>query len=163
VARADHDGSPSSQDPHAVAPRPQTLFNALIRRGIDLRAMYRDASLQASEPGLRVVLGENASALDQVIADLQAQVHQLGGEPARRGRLGGAARRQLIEWLLPATPHRDVAWIARLAHGEAALVHAFEEGLQRATPDAARVLHRQLPRLQGIHLDMHSLARARRC
>ena len=146
-----------------VAPRPQTLFNALIRRSIDLRAMYRDASAQASEPGLRVVLGENAGALDQVITDLQGQVCQLGGTPARRGRLGGAARRQLIEWLLPETPDRDVAWIARLAHGEAALVHAFEEGLQRATPEAALVLRRQLPRLQGIHLDMHSLARARRC
>ena len=146
-----------------VAPRPQTLFNALIRRGIDLRAMYRDASTQANEPGLRVVLGENAGALDQVIADLQRQVSQLGGTPARRGRLGGVARRQLIEWLLPETPHRDVAWIARLAHGEAARVHAFEQGLQRATPDAALVLRRQLPRLQGIHLDMHSLARARRC
>jgi uncharacterized protein (TIGR02284 family) len=154
---------PSSRGTAQVAPRPQTLFNALIRRGIDLRAMYRDASVQASEPGLRVVLGENAGALDQVIADLQGQVSQLGGTPARRGRLGGAARRQLIEWLLPETPHRDVAWIARLAHGEAALVHAFEQGLQRATPDAALVLRRQLPRLQGIHLDMHSLARARRC
>lgn len=147
----------------AVAPRPQTLFNALIRRGIDLRALYRDASAQAREPGLRVVLGENASALDQVIADLQRQVARFGGTPARHGRLGGIARRQLIEWLLPDTPRRDTAWIARLAHGEAALVHAFEEGMQRATPEAALVLRRQLPRLQGIHLDMHSLARAPRC
>lgn len=146
-----------------MAPRPQTIFNALIRRGIDLRALYRDASAQAREPGLRVVLGENASALDQVIADLQIQVSQLGGTPARRGRLGGAARRQVIEWLLPDAPRRDVAWIARLAHGEAALVHAFEQGMQHASPEAARVLRRQLPRLQGIHLDMHSLARARRC
>ena len=146
-----------------MAPRPQTLVNALIRRGIDLRGMYRDASAQASEPGLRVVLGENASALDQVIADLQAQVVQLGGTPARRGRFGGAARRQLIEWLLPTSPHRDVAWIARLAHGEAALVHAFEQSMRHASPESALVLRRQLPRLQGIHLDMHSLARARRC
>ena len=146
-----------------MAQRPHTLFNALIRRGIDLRGLYRDASLQASEPGLRVVLAENASALDQVIADLQAQVTQLGAAPARRGRFGGAARRQLIEWLLPASPHRDVAWIARLAHGEAALVHAFEQSMQHAPPEVALVLRRQLPRLQGIHLDMHSLARARRC
>jgi uncharacterized protein (TIGR02284 family) len=146
-----------------VAPRPQTLFNALIRRGIDLRAMYRDASVQASEPGLRVVLGENAGALDQVIADLQGQVSRLGGTPARRGRLGGAARRQLMEMLLPDKPPPDVAWIARLAQGEAALVHAIEQGQPQATPDAAQVLLRQLPRLQGIHLDMHSLARPRRC
>jgi uncharacterized protein (TIGR02284 family) len=146
-----------------VAVRPHTLYNALIRRGIDLRTLYRDASVQASEPGLRAVLGENAGTLDQVIADLQAQVGRLGATPARRGRLGSAARRQLIEWLLPAPPQRDLAWIARLAHGEAALVDAFEQGLQHAPAATARVLRRQLPRLQGIHLDMHGLARARRC
>lgn len=146
-----------------MAPRPQTLLNALIRRAIDLRALYRDAAAQASEPGLRVVLGENAAALDQLIVDLQSQVDQLGATPARHGQFGGAARRQLIEWLLPATPHRDVAWITRLAHAEAGLVHAFEQGVAQAPPEQARVLRRQLPRLQGIHLDMHSLARARRC
>jgi hypothetical protein len=42
-------------------------------------------------------------------------------------------------------------------------VHAFEQGMQHASPETALVLRRQLPRLQGIHLDMHSLARARRC
>lgn len=152
----------SAKEPPAAA-HPQTLYNALIRRAIDLRALYRDASIQAREPGLRAVLGENASALDQMVAELQAQVSQLGGTPARRGRLGGAARRQLIEWLLPGAPQRDNAWIARLAHGEAALLHAFERGLQQAPPEAALVLRRQLPRLQGIHLDMHGLARARRC
>lgn len=155
--------SSSLGDTPVVAARPQTLYNALIRRGIDLRTLYRDASAQASEPGLRAVLGENAGALDQVIADLQAQVDRLGATPARRGRLGGAARRQLIEWLLPAPPQRDLAWIARLAQGEAALVDAFERGLKQAPPATARVLQRQLPRLQGIHLDMHGLARARRC
>lgn len=151
----------SAKEPPAA--RPQTLYNALIRRAIDLRALYRDASVQAREPGLRAVLGENAGALDQMVVELQAQVGQLGGTPARRGRLGGAARRQLIEWLLPGAPQRDSAWIARLEHGEVALLHAFERGLQRAPPEAALVLRRQLPRLQGIHLDMHGLARARRC
>lgn len=136
------------------------LFNALIRRSIDLRGLYRHAALQAQEPGLRAVLGENASALDWLIADLQAHIRQAGSTPATRGRLGGGARRQLIEWCLPATPDRDQGWIAHLAHSELALLRAFEKSLQQAPADAALILRRQLPRLQGIHLDMHSLARA---
>ena len=142
---------------------PHTLLNALIRRSIDLRGLYRHAALQAQEPGLRVVLDENASALDLLIADLQSQVRQAGGTAATRGRLGGSARRQLLEWLLPAVPNRDQGWIARLAHSELALLHAFEHGIQQAPADVALALRRQMPRLQGIHLDMHSLARAPRC
>jgi uncharacterized protein (TIGR02284 family) len=135
----------------------------LIRRSIDLRGLYRHAAVQAQEPGLRVVLEENASALDLLIADLQTQVRQGGRTPAIRGRLGGGARRQLLEWLLPAVPDRDQGWIARLAHSELALLHAFEQSIQRAPADVALALRRQMPRLQGIHLDMHSLARAPRC
>jgi len=146
-----------------VAHAPHSLFNALIRRSIDLRGLYRHAALQAREPGLRAVLDENASALDLLIADLQAQVRQGGSTPATRGRLGGDARRQLLEWLLPALPDRDQGWIERLAHSEMALLHAFEKTIQQAPTDTALILRRQMPRLQGIHLDMHSLARARRC
>lgn len=140
-----------------------SLYNGLIRRSIDLRSLYRHASLQAQEPGLRVVLEENAGALDLLIADLQAQVRQAGSAPATRGRLGGGARRQLLEWLLPAVPERDQGWIARLAHGELALLHAFEQSIEQAPAEVALALRRQMPRLQAIHLDMHSLARAPRC
>jgi uncharacterized protein (TIGR02284 family) len=136
-------------------------YNALIRRSIDLRALYRDAAAQASEPGLRVVLGENAATLDSLVADLQAQVRDGGGEPAARGRLGSRARRQWAEWLLPTGRGRDQAWIRYLADSEGALLHAFERSIERAPGDAANVLRRQLPRLQGIHLDMHSLAGVR--
>lgn len=146
-----------------MAHAPHSLYNGLIRRSIDLRGLYRHAAVQAQEPGLRVVLEENASALDLLIADLQAQVRQGGSTPASRGRLGGGARRQLLEWLLPAVPHRDQGWIARLAHSEQALLHAFERSIQQAPAEVALALRRQMPRLQGIHLDMHSLARAPRC
>jgi uncharacterized protein (TIGR02284 family) len=144
-----------------VAQSPRSLFNALIRRGIDLRALYRDAAAQAREPGLRAVLEENAEALDLLVTELQAQVRLLGSTPAIRGRLGGTARRQLVEWLLPAAPRRDDAWIEQLAHHEAALLQAFERAIAHAPAETALALRRLLPRLQSIHLDMHGLARPR--
>lgn len=142
---------------------PVVLYNALIRRSIDLRALYRDAAAQAQEPGLRAVLGENAATLDQLIVELQAQIRSSGATPVAHGRVGGHAQRQLAAWLLASAPHRDQAWIRRLARNEAALLQAFERGIERAPADTALVLRRQLPRLHGIHLDMHSLARAGRC
>lgn len=140
---------------------PHSPCNTLIRRSIDLRALYRDAAAQASEPGLRAVLGENAAALDALVADLQAQVLDAGGEPAVRGRLGGGMHRYWVEWLLPDGARRDQAWIRYLANCEVDLLHAFERGIGQASGDAARALRKQLPRLQGIHLDMHSLAGVR--
>ena len=144
-----------------MAQSPQSLYNALIRRSIDLRALYRDAAAQAQEPGLQVVLDENAGTLDLLVSELQEQVRRLHATPTTHGRLGGDARRQLVEWLLPATQRRDDAWIERLAGREAALLQAFEQTIARAPTDMALVLRRLLPRLQGIHLDMHGLARAR--
>lgn len=141
-----------------MAQASRSLYNALIRRSIDLRALYRDAAAQVREPGLREVLEENAHALDLLIGELQGQVRQGGSMPPCRGRLGSSTRRQLLEWLLPATPHRDHAWIERLAGSEASLLHAFERGIADASAETSVILRRQLPRLQNIHLDMHTLA-----
>jgi hypothetical protein len=58
-------------------------------------------------------------------------------------------------------PRSDDAWIRLLARNEQALLRAFERVLGRlASGDMTATLHRQLPRLQSIHLDMHSLAKA---
>jgi hypothetical protein len=38
------------------------------------------------------------------------------------------------------------------------LLHAFEQAIAEAPAESALALRRQLPRLHGIHLDMHSLA-----
>ncbi|HEV2679284.1 MAG TPA: DUF2383 domain-containing protein [Rhodanobacter sp.] len=131
--------------------------NALIRRSIDLRRLYRHAAT-ACEPGLRVVLNENAQTLDQLIADLQAQLRAGGGKPSEHGSWRAAARRHLAGWLIHAGTRRDSAWIRALAHHETALLHAFEQAIAEAPADSALALRRQLPRLHGIHLDMHSLA-----
>ena len=53
---------------------------------------------------------------------------------------------------------RDHAWIHALAHGERALLQRFEQAIATAPAESTLVLRRQLPRLHGIHLDMHSLA-----
>lgn len=135
--------------------------DALIRRSIDLRRLYRRAAA-ACEPGLRVVLNENAQTLDLLIADLQAQRRAGNGAPGRRGSWRGAARRHLTGWLAHAGAPRGNAWIHVLAHDESALLHAFEQAIAAAPAESAPALRQQLPRLRGIHLDMHSLTGAAR-
>ncbi|MFC5436444.1 DUF2383 domain-containing protein [Rhodanobacter umsongensis] len=130
--------------------------NALIRRSIDLRRLYRHAAA-ACEPGVRVVLNENVQALDLLIADLQAQGRAGGGTPSCHGSWRGTASRHLASWLAHADTHRDRVWIRALAHHESALLRAFEQAIEVEPPGSAQTLQRQLPRLRGIHLDMHSL------
>ncbi len=132
-----------------------SVCNDLIRRSIDLRRFYRHAAA-ACEPGLRMVLGENAQTLDLLISDMQAQVQTAGGMARLRGSRLGAVKQQLADLLVRATAHRDQAWLSALAHHESALLHAFEDAVAASTGPAV-VLRRQLPRLRSIHMDMHNL------
>ena len=135
----------------------QHLCNGLIRRSIELRALYRHAAMRVSEPGLRTVLDEEAQSLTLVIAELQAQIRNHEGTPATRRRMVGAVR-QGFDALIPRT---DDAWIRLLARHEQSLLRSFERVIARVGPsDMSAELHRQLPRLHSIDLDMHSLAKA---
>lgn len=133
-------------------------YNALIRRGIDDRALYRRALARVREPGLQALLAENLQTLDALIGDLQAQAQACGRTPARHGTLAGAVRSALTEWAAGMSSNRDAAWVNALARNECALLHRFEEQMARASTDSAHVLGVQLSRLHGIHRDMHCLA-----
>ncbi|MBD8881409.1 PA2169 family four-helix-bundle protein [Rhodanobacter sp. 7MK24] len=135
-----------------------TICNPLIRRGIDLCRLYRRAASAVNEPGLRAVLEEDAQTLAAVIADVQHEVEQAGGEPRTRGSWRAALRWRLFETMAHAGTRRDSTWIRELAQDEAALLRAFERAIAGLPEAFAKGLRRQLPRLRGIHLDMHDLA-----
>jgi len=136
---------------------PQSTYNNLIQRSIDLLQLYRRAA-STCEPGLKVVLGENAQTLDTMISDLQTQLSASGGKPRQTGTLRGAAHRYIAGSLARVAPQRDVAWIRELSDGESGLLHAFEKVVAALPPESALALRRQLPRLNSIHLDMDNLA-----
>jgi hypothetical protein len=135
--------------------------NALLRQAIDLRWLYRHAARRC-EPGLRVVLNDNAHTLDLLIADLQAQRRAEGGVPRRHGSWRGVGRRHLAGWLVRLAARRDSAWVRALAYQEAALLRAFERAIAAAPAPATLALQRQLSRLRDIHLDMDNLGGAAR-
>ena len=135
---------------------PKAICNALIRRSIDLQRLYRHAAASC-EPGLRMVLGENVHTLGLLIADLQAQLRASGDKPREHGSWQGIVHRHVAGKLVHTIARRDSAWIGVLAHHESALLHAFEQAIASVPAELALVLQRQLPRLRGIHLDMHNL------
>ncbi len=140
---------------------PPSSCNGLLRQSIDLRRLYRHAARQC-EPGLRVVLSENAQTLDLLIADLQAQRRAEGGAPRGHGSWHGIARCHLTGWLVRLAGRRDSAWVRALAYREAALLGAFERAIAAAPTPATLALRRQLSRLRDIHLDMDNLGGAAR-
>jgi uncharacterized protein (TIGR02284 family) len=120
-----------------------TLFNALIRRGIDDRGLHRRALERVRDPALQMLLYENLQTLDSLIEDLQAQVRADGGAPAERGTLAGSLRTLAADVSTRFAGHRDAAWVQCLARHECGLLHSLD---------------RQLDRLYGMHSDMHCLA-----
>lgn len=137
----------------------QHLCNGLIRRSIELCALYRHAATQVSEPGLRTVLDEEAQSLSLVIVELQEQIRNHEGTPATRRRMLSAVRYR-VDALMPRS---DDAWIRLLARHEQSLLRSFERVIDRVgldDPEMKAELHRQLPRLHSIDLDMHGLVKA---
>ena len=134
-----------------------TLFNALIRRGIDDRDLHRRALERVRDPALQMLLFENLQTLDSLIANLQAQVRADGGAPAEHGTPVGTLRVVLADLSTRFATHRDTAWVQCLARHECVLLHSFERRLQRTGRREAG-LERQLDRLHGMHRDMHCLA-----
>lgn len=138
----------------------RTTCNQLIRRGMDLCRLYRHAAQAVKEPGLRAVLDEDAQALAAVFVELQHEMERTGGTPRTSGSWRAALRCRLVEAMAHATARRDNIWIQALAQDEAALLHAFERAIAELPEGSAKGLRRQLPRLRGIHLDIHNLAGA---
>lgn len=137
----------------------QQLCNGLIRRSIELRALYCHAATRVTEPGLRTVLDEEAQSLGLVITELQDQIRTHEGAPATRRRMFGTVRYRFDVLM----PRSDDDWIRVLARQEQSLLRSFERVIDRMganDPDMKAELHRQLPRLHSIDLDMHSLAKA---
>ena len=138
-----------------------SLFNALIRHGIDDCCLYRRALSDVREPGLKALLAENAQALDDVVSELQEQVRRRGAAPAINGTLSGRVRVWMADISASrAGDHRDAVWVRWLARSECQLHDRFERGVQRKDEagETVQVLRRQLCRLHRIHLDMHCLA-----
>ncbi|HET6553468.1 MAG TPA: PA2169 family four-helix-bundle protein [Dyella sp.] len=133
-------------------------YNALIRRGIDDRELYRRALTRVREPGLQALLAENLRTLELLIGDLQVQVHAMGRTPAQHGTLAGAIRSALAELTAGMSANRDAAWVHCLARNECSLLQQFEDQMAHASAESARVLGIQLSRLHSIHRDMHCLA-----
>ncbi len=141
-----------------MPPRVSSLpCEPLLRRSVDLLWLYRRAAA-VCEPGLRVVLDENAQTLAALIADLRT----LAPAPESRWKHAPALwrrqlRRRAVVSVMHATGNRERAWIALLGRREAALLGAFEHAAHSAPSATARMLGHQLPRLHALYLDMHSL------
>lgn len=143
-----------------MSPVSQHLWRSMIRRSLRLRAAYSRAAAAVDEPGLRSVLLENAQLLDQLIAEWRAQCHEQVHASKPKGHWVVVLKRGIEAWRWRAMPRSDVLWIRLLARDEAALLRSFEQAVAAASTDAAPLLHRQRPRLDALHRDMCSLARA---
>jgi hypothetical protein len=143
----------------SVSPTSQQAWRSMVRRSLRLRSAYRRAAAEVREPGLRSVLAENADLLEQLIDEWRAHCRK-APPTVPAGQWAGALRRGIEAWRWRTMPHSDAWWIRVLARDEAALLRSFERALALAPHDDAPLLHRQRPRLDALHRDMRSLARA---
>ncbi len=136
-----------------------SLSGSLQGRTEALLWLYRRAAA-VCEPGLRLILEENAQTLAGVIADLRAASLAIAKWKQKSLSCSGAVGAHVLVGLLRVAGNREPLWVAFLARREAALLHAFEHGAKAAPPVTARLLERQLRHLRALQRDMHCLLSA---
>ena len=133
--------------------------SSLAARSEQLLALYLRAAA-TSEPGLRLVLEENAQTLAALVADLGATVPATTTWQREFALCARALQGRAVMASMHMAGNREALWIALLARREAGLLRAFERAANAAPTATAHLLGRQLLHLHALQHDMRCLTAA---
>jgi uncharacterized protein (TIGR02284 family) len=119
-------------------------LNELIATSKDGEEGFRTCAENVKNEVLRVFFAEKAERCREGAAQLQRIVREMGGAPARRGSMTGAAHRFRITLRGTLSGMDDHAILAECERGEEAAVRAYQDALNQPLPgDVRRIVDRQ--------------------
>jgi uncharacterized protein (TIGR02284 family) len=119
-------------------------LNELIATSKDGEEGFRACADNVKNAVLRTFFAEKAERCREGAVQLQAIVREMGGAPARRGSMTGAAHRFRITLRGTLSGVDDHAILSECERGEEAAVRAYRDALNQPLPgDVRRVVDRQ--------------------
>jgi uncharacterized protein (TIGR02284 family) len=113
-------------------------LNSLIATTLDSVDGYRKAAEEANAGQFREIFLSRANERQAVVADFQAKVRELGGEPEDDGTVLASAHRAFLGLRDKLTgDHDDEAVVAEVERGEDHIKSKFENALADENLDAA--------------------------
>jgi uncharacterized protein (TIGR02284 family) len=134
------------------------VLNTLIQTAIDSADGYREASVEADDPGHRDLFGRRSFERRQVADQLQSTVRALGGDPADNGSVLAKAQRAFAD-VRHALMRDDASMVGAVESAEDALRARFEKALEDSQISATtrETIRRAFARVSGDGEDIHDL------
>lgn len=121
-----------------------TVLNSLIETTLDSVDGYRRSAEEASNSRFSTAFLDRATERQQVVAALQEEVRQLGGDPEDDGSVLAAAHRAFLSVRDAATGGDDKSVLAEVDRGETYLRNKWEVALgdDRLSPQTRQAITR---------------------
>ncbi len=136
-------------------------LNQLIETCRDGEAGFREAAEGVQDANLARLFRSYSAQRAQFVAELDAQVRRLGGDPAQRGHAAASAHRGWMNLRHALTGGSDAAVVAEAERGEDHAVRAYEKALEADLPEDLRlIVERQYMEVREAHDHVRSLERS---
>jgi uncharacterized protein (TIGR02284 family) len=134
------------------------VLNSLIQTAIDSADGFREASVEADDPGRRDLFGRRSFERRQVAEDLQSTVRALGGDPAADGSILAKAQRAFAD-VRHALMRDDASMVGAVESAEEAVRGRFEKALEDSQISATtrETIRRAFARVSESRDEMHDL------
>jgi uncharacterized protein (TIGR02284 family) len=136
-------------------------LNDLIETSRDGEQGFRTCSQGVTSPNLKMLFEAAARRCAEGVAELEAKVRGLGGQPAQGGSAGGSMHRAWINIKSAITGMNEHAVLAECERGEDTGKHTYEEALKQDLPtDVRTIIERQYQGVKENHDRVRDLRNA---
>lgn len=138
-----------------------SILNDLIETCKDGQEGFKTAAENIRNSEFRRLFNIFSQQRAQFVAELQAEVHRLGGDPERGGSVAGSIHRGWINVKSMVTRTDEAGIIAECQRGEEAAVNSYQEALKADLPlDVQYVVKRQYMDIKDAYDRIRILQRA---
>jgi uncharacterized protein (TIGR02284 family) len=133
-----------------------SVLNDLIETSIDGEKGFHTAAEDAKNPEIKAYLLSRSSGCKTSVAELQAEVRALGGDPEDSSSVAGGAHRLWVNLKSALTGKSDEAVLNEVESGEDHALKAYKKAAQEATEknlpaNVTALIQRQLQGVQANH------------
>lgn len=117
-----------------------STLNDLLQISRDGELGFNTCSQGVQSPNIRSQLQTEAQRCAQGATELEAQIRNLGGQPAQGGSVSGSVHRAWTNIKSTITGMNESAVLAECERGENAASQAYEQALQKSLPPNVKTL-----------------------
>lgn len=133
-----------------------SVLNDLIETSIDGEKGFHTSAEDIKNPEIQAYFLSRSSECKTAVAELQAEVRALGGDPADSSTVAGGAHRLWVELKAALTGKSDEAVLNEVESGEDHALKVYKEAAQKAAEknlpvSVTSLIQRQLVGVQANH------------